>query len=52
MAVPKKKISKSKGGMRYYIWQKKTLKKVLIALSYKNLLVKDDSLYPVNNEKS
>lgn len=33
MAVPKKKMSKSKKNSRKTIWKKKVLKKVLIAVS-------------------
>ena len=44
MAVPKKKMSKSKRDMRRYVWKKKVLKQVLIALSFSNLSEVNNSL--------
>nr|YP_009503390.1 ribosomal protein L32 [Euglena clara]AXA45502.1 ribosomal protein L32 [Euglena clara] len=44
MAVPKKKMSKSKRDSRKSSWKKKVLKKVLFAVSLgKSLLNKDSS---------
>jgi ribosomal protein L32 len=42
MAVPKKKMSKSKRNSRKSYWKKKVIKKVLIAISIGKSLMKDN----------
>ena len=41
MAVPKKKLSKSKSRIRRKIWKNKSLKNVLNALNRANILLKE-----------